>query len=144
MVSSTALIRGTSWVRKRSWQGRLDEIFFVDLPDAGERREIWAIHLRKRRRDPAGFDLEVLAAATGDFSGSEIEEAVISGLFDAFHQGAELGSEHLLETVRQTVPLARTMSENLDRLRRWAVGRARGAAACATKNPLAAGGLHAT
>jgi SpoVK/Ycf46/Vps4 family AAA+-type ATPase len=125
-------------------KGRLDEIFFVDLPDAGERREIWAIHLRKRRRDPAGFDLEVLAAATGDFSGSEIEEAVISGLFDAFHEGAELGTEHLIEVVRQTVPLARTMSENLERLRRWAVGRARGAAACATKNPLAAGGLHAT
>jgi ATP-dependent 26S proteasome regulatory subunit len=125
-------------------KGRLDEIFFVDLPDVSERREVWTIHLRKRGRDPAGFALDALAAATAEFSGSEIEEAVISGLFDAFHEGAPLTSEHLRRAVEQTVPLARTMAENIERLRRWAVGRARSAASGAAKNPLAAGGPHAT
>lgn len=110
-------------------KGRLDEIFFVDLPDAAERREIWTIHLRKRQRDPAAFDLDTLADTSADFSGSEVEEAVISALFDAFHESTPLSSAHLLAAVAQTVPLARTMSEPIERLRRWAVGRARTAAA---------------
>jgi AAA+ superfamily predicted ATPase len=106
-------------------KGRLDEIFFVDLPTPAERREILRIHIAKRRRDPAGFDLESLAAAADGFSGAEIEQAVISALYDAFYVGRELQSDDILKSIRETVPLSRTMSERVADLRGWAEGRAR-------------------
>jgi AAA+ superfamily predicted ATPase len=106
-------------------KGRVDEIFFVDLPTEAERREIFQIHLAKRRRDPAHFDLERLARLTEGFSGAEIEESIISGLFDAFSRGSDLSTEIVTAGLAETVPLSRTMSEELNRLRNWAQGRAR-------------------
>jgi adenylate kinase family enzyme len=108
-------------------KGRLDEIFFVDLPAVDEREEIFRIHLGRRGRDAAGFDAHGLAEVTADFSGAEIEEAIISALFDSFHAGHELTTEAILEAIHQTVPLARTMDEPIRRLREWAQGRARNA-----------------
>jgi ATP-dependent 26S proteasome regulatory subunit len=110
-------------------KGRFDEIFFVDLPAEAERGEIFRIHLSKRGRDPGRFDVTALAAASGGFSGAEIEQAVISGLYDAFWSQQELGAEHVLAAVQQTVPLARTMDAQIGRLRQWAQGRARPASA---------------
>jgi len=110
-------------------KGRFDEIFFVDLPTADERREIFGIHLAKRGRDAGQFDLEALIAASESFSGAEIEQAIISALYDAFYARNELTAEHVLEALCQAVPLARTMDEHIDRLRKWAVGRARHASA---------------
>ncbi len=106
-------------------KGRFDDLFFVDLPGPAERAEIFAIHLARRGRDPAGFDLPALAAASADFSGAEIEEAVISALYEGFSRGEELNTGHVLLALRETVPLARTMAEHLQRLRDWAAGRAR-------------------
>ena len=108
-------------------KGRLDEIFYVDLPSETEREEIFRIHLSKRQRDPHGFDLEALVAASKDLSGAEIEEAIISALYDAFYQKRQLETEHLLATLSQTVPLARTMAEKISSQRQWASGRARNA-----------------
>jgi SpoVK/Ycf46/Vps4 family AAA+-type ATPase len=108
-------------------KGRLDEIFFVDLPARDERLEIFPIHLRKRGRDPARFELEALADASQDFSGAEIEEAINSGLYDAFYAREELTTGHVLAALAQAVPLARTMQEPIEALRRWAEGRARNA-----------------
>lgn len=108
-------------------KGRLDEIFFVDLPSEGERKEIFRIHLARRGRDPQLFDIETLAACGENFSGAEIEQAVISALYDAFYAKVELNSQHILEALRQTVPLAKTMDEQINRLRNWAEGRARNA-----------------
>jgi SpoVK/Ycf46/Vps4 family AAA+-type ATPase len=108
-------------------KGRLDEIFFVDLPDLAERSDIFRIHLRKRRREPEAFDLVALAEASPEFSGAEIEEAVISGLYDAFHARQDLNSGHVLNALRQAVPLAKTMAEHIQKLRRWSEGRARNA-----------------
>jgi SpoVK/Ycf46/Vps4 family AAA+-type ATPase len=110
-------------------KGRLDEIFFVDLPGEEERQEIFRIHLAKRGRDPLAFDLAACAVASRECSGAEIEEAVISALYDAFYAREQLNSRHILATLAQTVPLARTMDEQIDRLRRWAEGRARNASA---------------
>ena len=106
-------------------KGRLDEIFFVDLPALAERRAIVGIHLAKRRRDPARFDVEQLAAAADGFSGAEIEQAIISALYDAFYLGRELETGDVLRAIRETVPLSRTMSERISSLRVWAEGRAR-------------------
>jgi SpoVK/Ycf46/Vps4 family AAA+-type ATPase len=108
-------------------KGRLDEIFFVDLPSREERLEVFRIHINKRGRDATGFDLEALAQRSPDFSGAEIEEAINSGLYDAFYSQAELTTEHVLTALGQTVPLAKTMDEQINRLRSWAEGRARNA-----------------
>ena len=106
-------------------KGRLDEIFFVDLPVEAERKEIFGIHLIKRGRDPRSFEIEALAACSANFSGAEIEQAVISALYDAFYARGELQTAHILDSLRQSVPLARTMDEQIGRLRSWAGGRAR-------------------
>jgi MoxR-like ATPase len=108
-------------------KGRLDETFFVDLPASKEREQIFFIHISKRGRNPANFNLPALAEAAEKFSGAEIEEAVISALYDAFSAQTEITTKQILLAVRQTVPLATTMDEHIDRLRRWADGRARNA-----------------
>jgi AAA+ superfamily predicted ATPase len=108
-------------------KGRLDEIFFVDLPSPEERQEIFKIHINKRRRDAAKFDLEALASGSAEFSGAEIEEAVNSALYDAFYSKQELTTENIRTSLSQTVPLAKTMDEQISRLRSWAEGRARNA-----------------
>jgi AAA+ superfamily predicted ATPase len=106
-------------------KGRLDEIFFVDLPSETERLQIFRIHLEKIARVPDGFDLEALAKHSDGFSGAEIEQAIVSGLFDAFSEEIELDTPTLLASLHETVPLSKTMSEELVRLRNWAQGRAR-------------------
>jgi SpoVK/Ycf46/Vps4 family AAA+-type ATPase len=106
-------------------KGRLDEIFFVDLPTENERREIFRIHLEKRARVPDGFDLAALAKRSDGFSGAEIEQAIVSGLFDAFSAETELDTAIVMHSIGETVPLSKTMSEELAKLRSWAQGRAR-------------------
>jgi SpoVK/Ycf46/Vps4 family AAA+-type ATPase len=104
-------------------KGRFDEVFFVDLPGDEDRRAILAIHLRKRRRDPEQFDLERLVAATAGFSGAEIEQAVISGLYAAFSENAACSTEHIVEAACQTHPLCVLLKEQVESLRKWATGR---------------------
>jgi SpoVK/Ycf46/Vps4 family AAA+-type ATPase len=106
-------------------KGRMDEIFFVDLPNAEERRVILQIHIAKRARDPKKFELDRLVQASDGFSGAELEQAVISGLYDAFYVGSDLDTATLLASIEETVPLSRTMSEKISALRGWADGRAR-------------------
>src|SRR5436309_15014212 len=106
-------------------KGRLDEIFYVDLPARDERSEVFRIHINKRVRDAIQFDLAALVKASHDFSGAEIEEAIISALYEAFYARRELTTPHILEALRETVPLAKTMDEQITRFRNWAVGRAR-------------------
>jgi SpoVK/Ycf46/Vps4 family AAA+-type ATPase len=104
-------------------KGRFDEIFFVDLPDAAERDTIIRIHLRLRRQDPDRVDLGAVVAATGGFSGAEIEQAVIGALYRALHDQQALSTSLLLDEVRATVPLSVTRHEDVERLRAMAKGR---------------------
>ena len=106
-------------------KGRFDEIFFVDLPDEPERLEIFTIHLKKRRRDPANFDLPALARATNGYSGAEIEQAVISAMYEAFNKDRDINTEDILAVAKQSIPLSLTMKEKIDILRFWAETRAR-------------------
>ncbi len=101
-------------------KGRFDEIFFIDLPVAGARRSIFEIHLSKRGKDPALFDLDVLVQLTEGFSGSEIEQVVVSGLYTAFSENTELTTEILKKEVGLTSPLSETMAEKISQLRSWA------------------------
>jgi len=104
-------------------KGRFDEIFFVDLPNAEERKEIFAVHLRKRKRDPKLSDLDALAAASEGFSGAEIEQAVVAGLYTAFSRGVEVSSEIIVEELKATKPLSVTRAETISALREWARDR---------------------
>lgn len=106
-------------------KGRFDEIFFVDLPTAEERRDIFAIHLAKRRRTPTGFDLVGLAREAEGFSGAEIEQVVIAGLYDAFEEERDLCDEDLYRNIRQSIPLSQTVKEQISALRDWARTHAR-------------------
>ena len=106
-------------------KGRFDEIFFVDLPNRAERHDIIKIHIIKRNRKPEDFDIPGLVEATEGFSGSELEQVVISALYDAFDKDDELTDEYLLAAVEETVPLSRTMQEEITSMRDWAKNRAR-------------------
>lgn len=106
-------------------KGRFDEIFFVDLPRVEERKDIFEIHLSKRKRDPKSFDLDKLAEAAEGFSGAEIEQAVVSALFDAFAADRELKSADIIKSVKASVPISVTMAEQIADLRVWAEKRAR-------------------
>jgi AAA+ superfamily predicted ATPase len=101
-------------------KGRFDEIFFVDLPSEAERRDIFAIHLARRRRKPENFDLARLAGATEGFSGAEIESVIVNGLYAAFAAGRELQQTDLDTAARTMIPLSRTMEHRIGELREWA------------------------
>jgi ATP-dependent 26S proteasome regulatory subunit len=110
-------------------KGRFDEIFFCDLPDRDDRAQIIDIHVRKKQRDPGQFDMDKLLEATVDFSGAELEQAVVAALYDAFDTGNDLSTEGLLRTLKDMVPLAITMREQIEAMREWARTRARMASA---------------
>ncbi len=100
-------------------KGRFDEIFFVDLPTPQERANILAIHLAKHHRDPRDFDLGSHVRATDGFSGAELEQVVISALYEAFAQGesVELNDRHLATSISKTFPLSTTMASKIALLR---------------------------
>lgn len=106
-------------------KGRLDEIFFVDLPRRPERQQILEIHLRKRQRDPANFDMRALRHACKGFSGAEIEQAIVSAMHDSFFDEREVETQDILRTFEEQVPLSTTMRERIEELRTWARDRAR-------------------
>lgn len=110
-------------------KGRLDEIFFIDLPTEHQRREILAIHLARRQRIPENYDISGLVAITNGFSGAELEEVIVSGLYEAFTAPEkELNTEHLFQAAREIKPLARVRAQEIDLLRRWAITNCRLAA----------------
>ncbi|KAA6186602.1 AAA family ATPase [Thiohalocapsa marina] len=108
-------------------KGRLDELFFVDLPDAAVRREIFRIHLARRGLDPAGYDLDGLAEASAGFSGAGIEQAVVAALYaaraDSSASDAAPDTQRILAELAATQPLSVVMGEQIARLRQWARGR---------------------
>ena len=106
-------------------KGRLDEIFFIDLPRTRERGEIFQIHLHKLKQKLALFDLRELAVASKGFSGAEIEQAIISAMYDSFFENREVTTRDIMLALQETVPLSRTMRESIERLRAWAADRAR-------------------
>jgi len=104
-------------------KGRFDEIFFVDLPGAAARAEIFRIHLQRRKQPAAGFELAALAAASEGFSGAEIEQAVVSGLYEAAALSQPLTTALLQEELARTRSLSVVMAEKIEALRAWAQGR---------------------
>lgn len=110
-------------------KGRFDEIFFVDLPSPAERADIFRIHLEKRRSEIDRFDIEQLTKVSDGFSGAEIEQAIIAAMYDAFAQDREFTQLDIIAAIKATLPLSRTMTEQVTALRDWAGQRARPASA---------------
>ena len=104
-------------------KGRFDEIFFVDLPDAKTRENIFAIHLQRRQQSPERMDLAQLAMASDGFSGAEIEQAVIAALYASHARGETLSQAGLQQAIADTRPLSVVMAEKINALRQWAQTR---------------------
>ncbi|MDZ4755584.1 MAG: AAA family ATPase [Phycisphaerae bacterium] len=105
-------------------KGRFDEVFFVDLPSQEVRTVIFSIHLAKRRRTPADFQLDKLAQQSDGFSGAEIESAIESAMREAFaDQRRALTTDDILRALRASPPLSVVMSDRVTELREWATGR---------------------
>lgn len=110
-------------------KGRFDEIFFVDLPSPDEREAIFKIHLSKKRKDIERFDLQQLANVSDGFSGAEIEQAIFAAMYEAFAQDREFTQLDIIAAIKSTLPISRTMTEQVTALRDWARQRARPASA---------------
>lgn len=119
-TSNNITVLPPEMLRKR----RFDEIFFVDLPNAEIRAALFALHLKKRGRDGSAFDLPKLAAASEGFSGAEIEQAIISGLYTAFSVKQLLTTDILIGEIKSTQPLSVTRAEEVQAIREWAKTRA--------------------
>ena len=104
-------------------KGRFDEVFFVDLPSPPHRREIFQIHLRKRNLDPGHFNMAALVEAADGFSGSEIEQAIVSAMYTAHAQGRQVAQQDLVDEIKETRPLSVVMAEKVKALRDWAADR---------------------
>jgi len=110
-------------------KGRFDELFFVDLPNQAERKQIFSIQLSKRKRNPADFDVDKIATAAKGYSGAEIDAAVQGAMYAAYSEKKPLSTQHLLNAIAQTVPLSTTRAEEIAALRQWASTRAVAASA---------------
>ena len=101
----------------------MDEVFFVDLPGGQARSEIFRLHLSRRGENPKQFDLTELADSSEGFSGAEIEQAVVSALYEARGAKIPLDESGLLVALRSTRPLSVVRAEDVSALREWASGR---------------------
>ena len=104
-------------------KGRLDEIFFVDLPKADVRQEIFRIHLRKRGLAPEQFDLDELAAKADDFTGAEIEEAIVAARYLAHDRDGSVQQADIVAALGRTYPISVLRAESIMALRQWAKDR---------------------
>ena len=104
-------------------KGRLDEIFFVDLPKSDVRKQIFSIHLAKREVDQRVIDLDRLAAASEGFSGAEIEQAVVSSIYSSFGGDGEITTDTVLDEINATRPLSVVMDAQIRKLKQWAESR---------------------
>lgn len=105
-------------------RGRFDQIFFIDLPTRREREEIFTIHLKKTHNETRDFNIPQLAQITKGWSGSEIEQAIISAMFEAFNENRKLSEDDLFVIFGSSVPLSTTMEEQIKKIRSWAHNRA--------------------
>lgn len=118
-------------------KGRFDEIFFVDLPNKDERKKIFSIHLKKKNQDPNKFALESISKKSEGFNGAEIEECIKEAMFVAYVQNPStpiLQTKHIVDAIEATVPLSKTMHEQITNLRDWASTRAKSATKLEIRN----------
>jgi len=104
-------------------KGRLDEIFFVDLPDEAARAAILAIHARKRSLQVTPQEVLALAKRSAGFSGAELEQAIVAALYSARANGQPVNAAAIAHELKTTKPLSVVMAEKIEALRTWAQER---------------------
>ena len=104
-------------------KGRLDEVFFVDLPTTEVRKAIFCIHADKRNLDKSSLNMTKLAEMTEGFSGSEIEQLVVSAIYSAHAEKSDVTMDTMIDEIGKTRPLSVLMAEKIAVLRHWAKGR---------------------
>ncbi len=120
-TSNNFLILPPELLRK----GRFDDMFWLDLPQSDERQEILSVVLKKYQRDPAKFNIKVLAKSAHGFSGAELDQAVLGALFQAYSKDREVTTEDIAEQIDETHPLSETMKDDLDKMRAEAKNKLR-------------------
>lgn len=100
-------------------RGRFDEVFFLDLPTEEERREIIAVHLSKRRRDPGQFEVHHLARLSDGYTGAELEQAIIDAMYQAFADRRDIHTGDVELAIERAVPVSKSQREAIENLRSW-------------------------
>lgn len=106
-------------------KGRVDELFWIDLPDSSERKDIWNVIIKRYGRKPKDFDIPNLVKKSDKFTGSEIEEVFKSAMFYAFDKGKEVDDDHVVSQLADITPQAITNASQLDKMRAEAKGKLR-------------------
>ena len=106
-------------------KGRFDEIFFVDLPNQEERKEIIEIQIKKKQRETKNFDINEISKRCDGFTGAEIEEMIVSSMFEAYADGErDLEEKDILSVIDKTIPASKGfMSKTVSSLQQWAEER---------------------
>ncbi|OGD26304.1 MAG: hypothetical protein A2Y56_13395 [Candidatus Aminicenantes bacterium RBG_13_63_10] len=105
-------------------KGRFDQIFFLDLPNDEERKEIFSIHITKNGGDPSRFDMEFLSISAKGWNGSEIEQVIVAARVDAFFEKRAFSHEDVVRNIMKIVPLSKTMESQIKEIKGWAYNRA--------------------
>jgi SpoVK/Ycf46/Vps4 family AAA+-type ATPase len=99
-------------------KGRFDEIFFLDLPNGSERKEIFTVHLKKRKFNPKDFNMDELVKYSDTFVGAEIEQSVIDAMYVAFSEKKrKITTEDIVTVMKKIVPMAKSQGEAIETLR---------------------------
>jgi SpoVK/Ycf46/Vps4 family AAA+-type ATPase len=107
-------------------KGRFDELFWLDLPDDEERMDIFKVILNRYQRDPKNFNLKTLAKSSKGFTGSEIENVVVTAMFNKFAaDGKDIDNQSLMDEIAETIPIAKTCEEDIENMRKQAAGKLR-------------------
>ena len=102
-------------------KGRFDEIFFLDLPKKEEREEIFKIHIKEFRPNSwESFDYNKLAELSESFSGAEIRQSIIEGMYHAFYEKREFTTDDISMALTELIPLANLESSQMVKLQNWA------------------------
>ena len=103
-------------------KGRFDEIFFVNLPDLTERQQIFQVFLKRLRPEKVeNFDIKSLSEKSKGFSGAEIQQGIIEGMFIAFNEKRDFTNEDLILGLEQVIPLSQINPEQVEQLQTWAL-----------------------
>jgi SpoVK/Ycf46/Vps4 family AAA+-type ATPase len=111
-------------VLKAELMARFPKIFFVDVPTQKELSEIVAIHISKVGRDPKNFDIPAIVSAATGFVGREVRNIVQEALSDAFNEGKEIETSHIVNKFRSSIPITIQNAVQLDKMRAWALSNA--------------------
>ena len=104
-------------------KGRFDELFWIDLPDERERRDVINVVINKFKRNVSKFDINELVRRTADFTGAEIDNVFKDAMFAAFSEGKEVDQSYLVKEIMALTPQSKINAEAIEAMRARVEGR---------------------